>query len=268
MDRPFELHGGTTPLLVSLPHAGTWIPEELRHRYVPRALDVEDTDWHLPTVYDFARQMGASVLVPFVSRYVIDLNRPPDDTPMYPGANNTELCPTRSFEGRPLYLDGQEPSKEEIAERVSRWWHPYHRALMDELAALKARHGYALLWDGHSIRSELPWLFEGRLRDLNLGTADGHSCAGGLREALGEVLRGQTALSHVIDGRFKGGYITRRYGRPDDGVHAAQMEMTFASYMVEEHRPWRLDSERLAHKLQPVLESLLGAMLDWRAEGG
>ncbi len=268
MDGQFSLHRGSEPLLVSLPHAGTLIPDELRHRYLPRALDVEDTDWHLPTVYAFARNLGASVLVPHVSRYVVDLNRPPDNAPMYPGANNTELCPTRSFAGEPIYLEGEAPSPEEVDERVRRWWRPYHDALADELARLKALHGRALLWDGHSIRSELPWLFEGRLPDLNLGTASGLSCAPGLRAALDGVLRGQTALTHVTDGRFKGGYITRCYGRPEDGIHAAQMEMTFASYMIEERAPWRLDDDRIDRHLRPVLEALLKAMLGWTPERG
>ncbi len=268
MNALFELHRGATPLLVSLPHAGTAIPDELAHRYVPRALEVEDTDWHLPAVYRFAGDLGASVLVPHLSRYVVDLNRPPDDAPMYPGSNNTELCPTRFFTGEPIYREGLYPDRAAVADRVRCFWQPYHDALSAELARLKATYGYALLWDGYSIRSELPWLFSGRLHDLNLGTADGRSCAPGLRAALGEVLHAQRDFTHVTDGRFKGGYITRRYGRPEDGVHAVQLEMSFATYMREERPPWPLDAQRIERALRPVLSALLEAMLAWRPGHG
>jgi N-formylglutamate deformylase len=259
----FTLHRGTAPLLVSTPHVGTLIPDALKPRFTERALAVEDTDWHLEALYGFARELGASRIVPRTSRYVIDLNRPPQNAPMYAGANNTELCPTRSFEGRPLYRDGQAPGEAEIAQRRETRWRPYHDALTAELARIKARHGYALLWDGHSIKSELPWLFDGRLPDLNLGTADGESCDPGLRAALGRVLEAQSTYTHVTDGRFKGGYITRHYGRPQEQVHAVQLEMCFSCYMEREEAPYALDPQRAA-KLQPVLRSLLQAALDWR----
>lgn len=262
MEAVFELVRGTRPLLVSVPHVGTEIPSELGARMVPRALAVENTDWHLHLIYAFARAMGASMIVPRFSRFVVDLNRPPENTPMYPGVNNTELCPTRFFTGDPIYRDGQAPQADEIAHRVETYWRPYHDALGEELARLRAQHGHALLWDGHSIESSLPWLFEGRLPDLNLGTADGQSCAPRLRERLMQVLAGQSEFSHVTDGRFKGGYITRRYGRPAEGVHAAQMEMCFSTYMRQERAPWLLDEERVAGRLQPLLQRLLQAMLD------
>lgn len=259
----FTLHRGRAPLVVSLPHVGTVLPEALKPRLVERALGVEDTDWHLDLLYGpLAHELGASLLVPRYSRYVIDLNRPSENTPMYPGSNNTELCPTRMFTGEPLYREGQAPDSAEIAERLQRHWHPYHRALADELARVKAEHGYALLWDGHSIRSELPWLFEGRLTDLNLGTAGGTSCDPALRASVSAVLEAQRDFTHVTDGRFKGGSITRRYGRPADGVHAVQLEMCWSTYMVEEP-PFVLDPARTA-KLVPVLRALLEAMLAWR----
>ncbi|MDH4059937.1 MAG: N-formylglutamate deformylase [Aquincola sp.] len=258
------LQRGTTPLLVSVPHAGTRIPDELAPLYVERALAVEDTDWHLDAIYDFTRDMGASLLLPRHSRYVIDLNRPPENTPMYPGVNNTELCPTRFFTGEPLYRPGQAPDAHQVAARLARYWQPYHDALAGELARLKAVHGYALLWDGHSIASQLPWLFDGRLSDLNLGTASGASCAPSLRAALMAVLDAQQHFSHVTDGRFKGGYITRTYGRPADRVHAVQMEMCFSTYMTREAPPWTLDAPRVSHRLQPLLLAMLQAMLDWR----
>jgi N-formylglutamate deformylase len=257
----YTLHRGTSPLLVSLPHVGTDIPEALRELYTEAALQVPDTDWFLDQVYAFARDLGASMLVPRWSRYVIDLNRPRENVPMYPGVNNTELCPTRDFTGTPLYRPGCAPSDAQVAERLGHYWQPYHQALGDELARLKAAHGHALLWDGHSIRSELPWLFDGRLPDLNLGTVNGASCDARLRDALMGVLASQRRYSHVTDGRFKGGTITRRHGRPAEGVHAVQLEMCWSTYM-DETPPWQLDDAR-CRDLQPVLQALLTTMLAW-----
>ena len=183
---------------------------------------------------------------------------------MYPGANNTELCPTRFFTGEPIYRPGQAPDEAEVQARLASHWQPYHAALRAELARLQAEHGHVVLFDGHSIRSELPWLFDGRLPNLNLGTASGASCAPGLRTALMSVLAGQSAFSHVTDGRFKGGYITRHYGRPAPGVHAVQLEMTWDSYM-DEAPPWVWRPERAAGAL-PVLRALVNTMLTWRPE--
>lgn len=257
----FTLHRGPAPLLVSLPHVGTQIPPDQRARYVARALQAEDTDWHLDQLYDFVRGLGASLLVPRHSRYLIDLNRPPGDMPMYPGANNTELCPTRFFSGEPLYVEGAAPDAAEVQRRCAVYWQPYHQAMAAELARLKARHGHAVLFDAHSIRSVLPWLFEGRLPDLNLGTVDGASCAPTLRAQLARVLDAQTAFTQVVDGRFKGGWITRSQGRPADGVHAVQLEMAWRCYM-DEDAPQGVDAAR-AQQVRPVLESLVRTMRDW-----
>ncbi len=259
-----KLQHGATPLLISLPHVGIDIPAELKPLFVERALQVEDTDWHLEPLYAFARELGAGLLAPRHSRYVIDLNRPPENTPMYAGANNTELCPTRFFTGEPLYLEPFADAAAEIARRRDAYWRPYHEALDAELARLKREHGHAVLWDGHSIKSELPWLFEGRLPDLNLGTAGGTSCAPSLRQSLVDILERQTSFSHVTDGRFKGGHITRHYGRPQQGIHAVQLEMCWSCYMAEEP-PYEIDPER-ARRLQPVLRSLLQTALDWRPD--
>ena len=263
MNEVFTLHRGSRPLLVSLPHVGTVIPDELRGAYVERALHVEDTDWYLEALYDFVRELGASLLVPRLSRYVIDLNRPPENAPMYPGANNTELCPTRFFTGDPLYRDGAAPTDAEVARRIEQYWRPYHVALRDELARLKQTYGHAVLFDGHSIKSRLPWLFEGRLPDLNLGTATGASCAPSLRNALAGVLAAHPQFSHVVDGRFKGGHITRHYGHPSQNVHAVQLEMCWCCYMREE-LPFELDPARVA-QVQPVLRALVDTMLNWSA---
>ena len=265
-DTLFTLHLGNTPLLVSLPHVGTAIPEDQQERHVARALAVEDTDWHLAALYAFVRELGASLIVPHHSRYLIDLNRPPEDAPMYAGVNNTELCPTRFFTGEPLYRTGMAPDAAEIVRRREAYWRPYHTALDAELARLKAQHGHAILFDGHSIKSELPWLFEGRLPDMNLGTANGESCAPSLRSALVAVLEQQTMFTQVVDGRFKGGHITRSRGRPHEGVHAVQLEMCWRTYMAEQP-PYEVDPARAA-TLAPVLGALVQAMLAWRPGHG
>ncbi len=256
----FTLHQGHAPLLISMPHLGTAIPAELHGTYVPRALATEDTDWHLDRLYDFVADLGASVLKPHVSRYVIDLNRPPDDAPMYPGASNTELCPTRFFNGDPLYQPGAEPDPAERLRRRDAYWQPYHQALATELQRLQALHGHVLLWDAHSIRSQIPWLFEGRLPGLNLGTANGASADVTIADALVQACAGQTAVSHVLNGRFKGGYITRRYGAPAQGVHAVQLEMCQDLYM-QEHSPYAFEAERAA-AIRPLLRTLLDTALD------
>ena len=257
----FTLHRGSTPLLVSIPHVGRALPDRLRSRYAERALNVEDTDWHLDKVYAFVREMGASLLLPRHSRYVIDLNRPPENAPMYPGVNNTELCPTRFFTGDPLYCEGHAPDAAEVARRRETYWRPYHEALAGELDRLRAEHGHAIVFDGHSIMSRLPWLFDGRLPDLNLGTVEGRSCAPSLRRALADVLDRQREFTHVVDGRFKGGYITRHYGRPAQRQHAIQLEMCFVCYM-EECAPFVYDDARV-DRVRPVLVRLVQAMLDW-----
>ena len=262
----FQLHRGNTPLIVSFPHVGTQIPEELRPAYVERALWLEDTDWHLESLYDFVGELGATLISPFLSRYVIDLNRPPQDAPLYDGTNSTELCPTRFFTGEPLYRAGCAPSQDEVEYRRRQFWQPYHDALDQELGRLQATHGHALLLDAHSIRSQLPWLFDGKLPDLNLGTANGHSCAATLRDALTQVLANGSRYSHVVDGRFRGGYITRHYGRPETGIHAVQLEMCWSCYMGEVP-PYELDESRAVY-LRPLLREFAATMLYWASQNG
>lgn len=260
----FTLYRGPGPLLVSVPHVGTEIPHDQRGRYVERALAVEDTDWYLDRLYGFVRELGASLIVPRYSRYLVDLNRPSENTPMYADENNTELCPTRFFTGEPVYLDGQAPDAAEIARRVEHYWRPYHRALQDELQRMRETHGHAVLFDAHSIKSELPWLFDGVLPHLNLGTVNGRSCAPSLRDALARVLASQQTYQHVVDGRFKGGHITRHYGRPGEGVHAVQLEMALRAYMDEE--PPFAWHEAKAAAIAPLLQRMVDAMLAWRPD--
>ena len=254
----FTLHRGDAPLLLSLPHDGSLIPPALAQRMVPAARRAPDTDWHVSRLYAFARELGASILVPRHSRYVVDLNRPEDDVSLYPGQNTTGLCPIVQFSGEPVYLEGQGPDAAEVAARVDTYWRPYHQSLQSELARIHARHGRAVLWEGHSIRGVVPFLFEGRLPDLNLGTAAGASCSPVLQSRLEAVLASQDDYDWVANGRFKGGHITRHYGDPGNGVDAVQLEISQRNYMDETSFDW---DEGKAARLQRVLRALLEAAL-------
>lgn len=254
----FSLERGTAPLLVSLPHDGSAIPEAIAARMHPRARLAPDTDWHVGMLYAFARELGASILRPRYSRYVVDLNRPPDGHSLYPGRAGTGLVPGVMFDGHPIYREGEGPTVDEVAMRVDTYWRPYHQALGGEIERLRGEHGRVVLWEGHSIRAVVPMLFEGRLPDFNLGTADGASCRPVLREALAGVLAAQPNYTHVVDGRFKGGHITRHYGRPDDGVDAVQLELAQVNYMDEDSFAYL--PERAA-SVQVVIRRLLETCL-------
>ncbi|MGJ7903571.1 N-formylglutamate deformylase [Lysobacter sp. 1R34A] len=255
----YRLHRGNAPLLISLPHDGSLIPDALAARMVDSARRAPDTDWHVSRLYALARAFGASILVPSYSRYVVDLNRPPDDTSLYPGQNTTGLCPAVQFSGEAVYLDGQAPTPDEVAERVELYWRPYHDTLVAELDRIRGEHGRAVLWEGHSIRGEVPFLFEGRLPDLNLGTAAGKSCLPELQARLEGILAAQSDYEWVANGRFKGGYITRHYGDPEIGVQAVQLEISQRNYMDESSFAY---DESKAVRLQVVIEALLRATLD------
>lgn len=254
----FTLHRGTAPLLVSLPHDGSALPDDLAARMTPSARRVPDTDWHVSRLYAFAQELGASILRPYWSRYVVDLNRPADGAALYPGRRETGLVPTVTFAGEPIYREGDEPDAVETDARVDTYWRPYHAALAAELQRLQALHGRVVLWEGHSIRSVVPMFFDGRLPDFNLGTADGASCAPELQTALAHVLGAQQHYSFVINGRFKGGYITRHYGAPDAGVHAVQLELAQRNYMDEDSFAYRAD---LAAPTATLIRRLLEAAL-------
>ena len=258
-DAIFSLHRGSAPLLVSLPHDGSAIPPALAARMTPEARRAPDTDWHVAQLYAFARELGASILVPKHSRYVIDLNRGEDDTSLYPGQNTTGLVPLVRFNGAPVYLPGQEPDAAEVAARIDTFWRPYHAALRDELERIRTQHGRVLLWEGHSIRgSGLPFLFEGRLPDLNLGTANGTSCSPALQARIEAELAAQTDYDWIANGRFKGGHITRHYGDPANGIDAVQLEISQRIYMDEDSFDY--DAAKAA-RLQPLLRALLRACL-------
>jgi len=259
----YRFSAGSLPLLVSMPHCGTYLPPPIAARMNRVAKTLPDTDWHLPQLYDFLGQLDVSVIQATHSRYVIDLNRAPDNRALYDGASNTELCPLTTFARLPIYLEDQEPDAAEVAARRATYWQPYHDRLSEELAAIKARHGIALLWDAHSIRSEVPRFFEGRLPDLNLGTADGKAAAAGLLDILAAVARDAENLgyTHAANGRFKGGYITRSFGDPENGVHAVQLELSEITYM-DEDPPFAFRGD-LAEQIRPVLSGLIHTMLAW-----
>ena len=254
----YTLHRGAAPLLISLPHDGTLVPGDIAARLTPSARRVPDTDWHVSRLYEFARELGASIIVPRYSRYVVDLNRPPDDVSLYPGQNTTGLCPHVQFSGEPVYQEGQGPGEEEVAARVERYWRPYHRALAGELQRLHALHGRVGLWEGHSIRGVVPFLFEGRLPDLNLGTAGGSSCTPARQARLEAVLQAQDGYDSIVNGRFKGGYITRHYGDTAQGIEAVQLEISQRIYMDEDSFEW---DEAKAVQTREVLRALLLQML-------
>jgi formiminoglutamase len=223
------------------------------------ARPLQDTDWHIPRLYDFARAMGASILVGNYSRLVIDLNRPADDKPLYTTAT-TGLFPDVLFDGRSSFLPDAAPSDEERAGYLQNIWQPYHQQLQHELTRLKTQHGYALLFDAHSIASVIPRLFDGKLPDLNLGTNGGESCPASLSDRLVTCCQQQQQFSHVLNGRFKGGYITRAYGQPQENQHAVQLELAQVNYMSEQ--TFEFDAARAA-PLQRLLQQMIESMLAW-----
>ncbi len=240
----FDLERRGGPLIVSVPHAGIEVPSALWERLTPPGRALMDTDWFVPRLYPFVAELDATLLVARMSRYVVDLNRDPTGASLYPGARTTTLCPTETFDGEALYAGSAAPGEVEIAQRREAYWRPYHAALSDEIARVRARHGYALLLDAHSIWGRLPLLFEGELPDINLGTNDGASCARALCDVVANVFGG-SPYTYVVDWRFKGGYITRYYGAPENDVHALQIELNERTYLRDDSRnEW--DAEKAA----------------------
>lgn len=261
----YAFREGTTPLLVSIPHAGLEIPDTIAARMTDKAHELGDTDWHVPQLYDFLGDLGASVIAATQSRYVVDLNRPPDGASLYPGQATTGLAPTTTFDGDPLYKKGAEPTSGEIEDRVRTFWHPYHAKVLEELEHLKRQYGYALLWDAHSIRSRVPRLFDGGLPDMNFGTNEGRSCEPKLMKRLLSVAEDVRDFTHVLNGRFKGGFITRNYGNPEQDIHAVQLELSQATYM-DETPPYDFRPDK-AKQIRPTLKLLLQTMLEWKPSG-
>ncbi len=252
---PYRYFPGSKPVLISIPHMGTHVPPEILERFTDAAKRLPDTDWHLDILYEFARDLGVHLLMATHSRYVIDLNRAPDNASLYPGRFTTGLCPTTLFDGSPLYLRGQELLEEETAQRLEKYWRPYHDKLQEVLAGF----GNGILFDAHSIASQVPTLFEGILPDLNLGTADGTAASAELAAKLLQIGK-MSDYSVVLNGRFKGGYITRSYGRPEKGIQAVQLELAQKNYMQEDY-PFAYDAVK-AGKLQKILQKMIAALLE------
>lgn len=261
MDPVFEFTAGRAAVLLSIPHDGRLIPPEIAARMFGRALRIPDTDWHIGRLYDFANALGASVLAARYSRYVVDLNRDPAGEALYPGADNTEIVPSTTFEREPIYHARSEPDAAEIVRRIERYWRPYHDRLAAAIAEIRARFGHVVVFDAHSIRSVVPRFFDGVLPDFNFGTASGASADAGLAARAFAVLDRADGFTAADNGRLTGGYITRHYGDPAGGVHTIQLELSQRTYMSETD-PFDYRPER-AGLVQPVLREMLAAMLDW-----
>lgn len=253
----YDFHEGTLPLLISVPHDGRSIPDDIAAAMTPAGLAIPDTDWHVGRLYEFAWELGASVLVANYSRYVVDLNRPPTDESLYPGQVTTGLCAAQTFAGDDIYTTGG-VTREEEQRRVAGYWQPYHDRIERELTTLRERFGHALLWDAHSITSVVPRLFDGELPALNIGTDDGKSCAAEIEAAVANAAA-DSPYSSVVNGRFKGGYITRHYGAPGNDTHAVQLEIAQRTYMDEISGTF---DAALAGNLRETLRAMLGAYLD------
>ena len=256
---------GNRPLILSIPHAGTEIPEGFAGDFNSLWLARKDTDWWLPLLYSFAEDLGVSIVRTHISRSIIDVNRDPSGAALYPGMAGTGMCPTTTFDGEELYAAGRGP---DVAARYQAYFEPYHAAIAAEIARLRHRHARVVLYDCHSIRSRIPRLFEGELPNFNIGTNDGKACDAALTARVAEICAEARDFSHAVNGRFKGGWITRSFGRPEAGVHAIQMELACRGYMAEPEVPapdnWPTDyDDKFAKPLQDVLRNILQSALQW-----
>ena len=254
----FDFHAGSSPLLVSIPHDGRLLAPGQADRMTDAVRELPDTDWHVRELYSFAADQGASIIAANYSRYVVDLNRSHSDEALYKNQFVTGLCPEQTFDGQDIYLPRENVSADEQRDRIENYWRPYHDRIASSLKNIKENFGYALLWDAHSIPSKVPLLFDGELPELNFGTNDGRSCANDMIEAVIAEAEASESFSMVLDGRFKGGYITRQYGEPPNDVHAIQLELAQRCYVIEES--CRFDDER-ASRLQGVLSKVLQAFI-------
>jgi len=256
--QPVEVLRGDSPIVLGVPHAGTFVPDDIRTRLNDTGLKLADTDWHVDRLYS-GLLPGVSMVKANFHRYVIDANRDPDGVSLYPGQNTTTLCPTTDFDGRPIYRSGQEPEPQEIEARRRAWHAPYHDALKTELVRVRKKHGIAVLYDCHSIRSVVPFLFEGVLTDFNTGTNNGTTCAPEIETAVLDRTQTADGYTAVLNGRFKGGWTTRHYGRPADGFHAIQMELAQITHLATEDMPFDYDDDKAA-RLRRHLKDILSAL--------
>lgn len=257
-----EITRGDSPLVLGLPHTGTDLPDDCHLRLNETGRAMADTDWHIHTLYDGLVD-GATLVRTTIHRYAIDVNRDPSGESLYPGQNTTGLCPLTDFDGGPIYLEGQEPDAAEVERRRQAFHAPYHAALEAELARIKAIHGFALLYDCHSIRSQIPFLFDGTLPDFNIGTNSGTTCDPQIEAAVLEICQSADGYRSVLNGRFKGGWTTRHYGRPADGLHAIQMELAQSTYLSSEAPPWSYDTSS-SGRTRAHLKTILETLSDWR----
>ena len=258
-----EITRGDSPLVLGLPHTGTELPDGFDRKLNETGLALSDTDWHIHELYAGLVEDVTSVRTT-IHRYVIDANRDPSGASLYPGQNTTGLCPLTDFDGQPIYLPGQEPDAGEIERRRSAFHAPYHAALEAELDRVKTRHGFAILYDCHSIRSHIPFLFDGKLPDFNVGTNLGQTCAPQIEAAVTGICANADGYTHILNGRFKGGWTTRHYGQPAQGIHAIQMELAQSTYM-RERAPWEYLPDR-ADQLRGHLKLILETLIRWRPE--
>jgi N-formylglutamate deformylase len=257
---PVEIVHGDGPIILGMPHTGTLVPDDVLDGLNETGRALADTDWHIDQLYD-GLLPDATVVRATFHRYVIDANRDPSGTTLYPGQNTTSLCPTTDFDGRPLYRDGREPDEADIARRRRAFHAPYHVALAAEIDRVRAAHGVAILYDCHSIRSRIPFLFEGVLPDFNIGTNNGATCDPGIETAIAGVCHNATGYTSILNGRFRGGWTTRHYGNPAANVHAIQMELAQSTYLVGENPPFAYSPEQ-AGKLRPHLGEILRRLDD------
>ncbi|NDW47323.1 N-formylglutamate deformylase [Ruegeria sp. PrR005] len=255
-----EVARADSPLVLGLPHTGTDLPDGIAGRLNDTGRALADTDWHIHDLY--AGLVPATTVRTTVHRYVIDVNRDPEGVSLYPGQNTTTLCPLTDFDGNPIWRAGQEPDAAEIAHRRDTWHAPYHAALTAEMERVRAIHGFAVLYDCHSIRSHIPFLFQGTLPDFNIGTNEGTTCAAEIECGVLKMCSNAEGYTHILNGRFKGGWTTRHYGRPAEGQHAIQMELAQSSYMTEA-APWAYLPDR-ADRLRAPLTQILTLLTEWR----
>lgn len=253
--RVFEIHRGDSPVVLGMPHTGTEVPPAIAERLNANGRLLADTDWHIHTLYAGLLPGVTAVRATF-HRYVIDANRDPEGKSLYPGQSTTGLVPETDFDGKPIWKDGAAPDAADIAARVAGFHAPYHAALAAEIARVKAIHGVAILYDCHSIRSNIPFLFEGKLPDFNIGTDNGRTCDPAIEKAVADVAGSAAGYTSVLNGRFKGGWTTRHYGKPETGVHAVQMEMAQDTHLVAEAAPFAYDSAKAA-RLRVTLGEIL-----------
>ncbi|MCX8997232.1 N-formylglutamate deformylase [Rhizobiaceae bacterium BDR2-2] len=251
----FEVEQGTSPVILGLPHTGTEVPPAIWARLNDNGRKLADTDWHIHRLYDGLLSDATTVRATF-HRYVIDANRDPAGGSLYPGQNTTGLIPDTDFDGAAIWKDGSEPNEADIAERLAAFHTPYHAALAAEIARVKALHGFVVLYDCHSIRSHIPFLFEGTLPDFNIGTDGGRTCAPEIEAIAVDVTAKAEGYTSILNGRFKGGWTTRHYGRPETGVHAIQMELAQSTHLATEDLPFAYD-EAKAERLRAHLKAIL-----------